>query len=63
MGCLEYVPVAHMGDKLIALWMAHAIGRRIFMRLFGSGRYRGQLGADRLIALQKRDAAYERVTA
>jgi len=36
---IDYVPEAHTGDRLMATWFAREIGRRIFARFFGSGRF------------------------
>jgi len=36
---IDYVPEAHTGDRLMATWFAREIGRRIFARFYGSGRF------------------------
>lgn len=34
---IDYVPEAHTGDRLMSLWFAREIGRRIFAKFFGLG--------------------------
>lgn len=34
---IDYVPEAHTGDRLMSLWFAREIGRRIFAKFFGQG--------------------------